>query len=102
MEEGNDGHSRNNFYLYDGKSAASTEINGLLLQLKIRRRGWKNSSVIQSFYLLLQRTQVQFPAPTSGSPQLLSTPAPGDPIPSSGLCRHMYTYTLAGIHINDK
>lgn len=30
MEEGNDGYSRNNFYLYDGKLVVSIEINGLL------------------------------------------------------------------------
>ncbi|CAO2643597.1 hypothetical protein LEMLEM_LOCUS26690, partial [Lemmus lemmus] len=40
---------------------------------------------------VLQRTCVQFPAPTQGRSQLPITPASGDLMPSSGLCGHPNT-----------
>lgn len=59
--------------------------------------GTGDGSVIKSPLLLLQRTQVQIPALTSGGSQLLVTPAPGHLRPVSGLCGH-YTHLYNPAH----
>lgn len=58
----------------------------------------------------MQRTRVRYPAPKSGSSQPPTTPAPGEPLPSSDCHRHAHipvhkyvqTCTYAYIHINKK
>lgn len=49
-------------------------------------------SIAQQFRV---RTQVQFLAPTPGSSHPFITPAPGDKMPSSVLCRHLYRCVLS-------
>lgn len=53
-------------------------------------KGWTHSSEVERF-LLFQSAGVQFPPPTFGRSQMPVTPDPGDPIPSSDLCRHLHT-----------
>lgn len=55
---------------------------------------WLRGEVRQLF---LQRTKAQFPVPTSGRSCAPVTPAPGDSIPSSGVCRQP-AYTCTCIH----
>lgn len=47
---------------------------------------------------MVKRNGVQFPAPVSGSPQLLVTAAPGYLVIFSGFCRHPHT----NIHMHNQ
>ncbi|XP_063123449.1 ras-associated and pleckstrin homology domains-containing protein 1 isoform X8 [Rattus norvegicus] len=53
---------------------------------------WKRGTQLEESS---KRTRVQFPAPSSGNSKPPVTPAPKDPMPSSGLQRHL---TMCGIH----
>lgn len=57
---------------------------------------WPGSS--KEYLLFLQKTRIQFLAPTSSSLQLLWTPVPGDPQPPSDLSGHHST--RAYIHVS--
>lgn len=52
--------------------------------------GWRGGSQL-GMLAVLARTQVWFPALTSGSSQLPGTPVPGDPTPSSDICGLLLT-----------
>lgn len=69
--------------------------------MKAPLRGWKDGSAVKEHLLLLQKVQVWFPKPNSGSLQPPVTPALRDATPYSKLLRdlntddkylHIYTY----------
>lgn len=63
------------------------------INIKCYREIWRDCTVIKSCLLLLQRTGIWFPAPTSSDSQLQETLAPGDPAPSSWIHKPTLTYT---------